>query len=1321
MREINVPDNRRIAANQLAREREYWTNKFKGELTLSHFPYDHHKRDDIKSIFNTVGFKFSNDSFYPLEKLTKGSCPKLHVVLMTALAALIHIYTGHHDIIIGTPIDKQEIDAEFSNTVLALRNKLVDTMTFKELLLQVRQIIIEAIENQNYPIEALLNHLDMKFSDNGFPLFDTALLLENIHDRKYLFPAKPNIIFSFLRTSEYIEGAVEYNSLLYKKSTIEGITRHFLYLLQVVLSNLDIPLSGISLLTEQEQRRLLFDFNNTETAYPRDKTIHALFANQAGKIPDHPAVIEEATGRSITYRELNLRSHQLARELEGKGATDHIVGIMAHRSIDLIIGILGILKTGAAYLPLEPDLPPERILYMLEDSGADLLVTEKFLDKKVRFNKQVVYMDSLGDNGIDPINESLDKHSNDPGLAYISYTSGSTGRPKGVMIEHRGLVNYIWWAAKSYVKNEKVNFPLYTSIAFDLTVTSIFTPLITGQAIVVFAGDGKVPLIQSVIESDRVGVVKLTPSHLKLIRNRPGNNKGIKRLILGGEDFEAQLARDIYRSFAGGVEIYNEYGPTETVVGSMIYRFDTKEDRRPSVPIGVPADNTRIYILDKNRKPVPKGVVGELYISGAGVARGYLNRAELTVEKFLENPFIPGEKMYRTGDLAVRFLDDKIYYSGRIDQQVKIRGHRVELGEIEACLLKQEGVKAAVVMAGSHENGSQYLCAYVVSVKEIDFTQLKEYLSGLLPGYMVPDFIVSVQEIPLTLNGKVDKKALPDPLVNLEKQDLYEAPGNKIEETLVEIWWEILRTDKDKIGIHHNFFELGGNSLNATVLAARIHKELGVSISLGEIFKAPTIRDLASFIQSAGKTSFIDIKKVEEKEYYQLSYNQKRLWIIHQMAPQNPSYNMGGVISLNHRVNEEILKKTLSRLFTRHESLRTGFKEVDDQPIQFIEKSININLEIIDISSLEGKEKQERKGLIHYELEKKPFHLSRVPLFRSVLIKLDEESYNFVFSMHHIITDAWSMGILHKEFLLLYEGYRTGEEVRLEPLTLQYKDFCQWSSKQYNDPLVKEISHGFWREKLESGIPALELRRDFPGNSHDPEEAGYRCMVNNEVKDRLKKLALDYNTSLFSVMFSAYMIFLSRFSNQEDIVCSIIASGREHLSLHGIIGFFVNSVVFKTFVDKEKSFADFIREMHGDLLEIFKHQTYPLELVCNQLKISYPDVPVSFNMVNIPDQTRLVNMDYFEPYHINNANAVKFDLEPYIVEHKNGIEILWSYRKRMFEPDSIVFMVKEYIKILDFFSRKPHENYNAFKQTKKKKSRWKNESARASKQLAAAF
>jgi tyrocidine synthetase-3 len=1201
MKNMIISEDAAIAATQSLKEKQYWLNKLSGELQKTTFPYDLNKPGKIKPRFNTVKFSFTGDLFSRLMRLSNDSDVRLNMVLTAGLVVLLDKYTGSKDIIVGAPIYKQDIEADFINTVLALRSQLDDNMVFKNLLLQVRETVFEAVENQNYPLELLLNELNLAFSEDEFAWLDIAVLLENIHDKKYLQHVKTNMTFTFLRTGESVDGELEYHSLLYEKQTVERIITHFTRLLQKVVFNLDLKLSEIDILSQEEKKQLLYDFNQTAAWYPKERTIHELFEESVDKTPNSTAIVDEDQG--ITYKELNERANQLARIIRGKGIKpDTLAAIMVDRAVEMIVGILAILKAGGAYLPIDTDSVDNRIKFVLEDSGVKLLLTKTDFEIKAKFNQESIILD---DNEIYHGNKTnLEKMSNPGNLAYMIYTSGTTGKPKGVLLEHRGLVNYICWAAKMYVKGERVNFPLYTSISFDLTITSLFTPLITGNSVLIYGGDDKQLLIEKIIEEDKVGVVKLTPSHLKLIRGKKINRTNIKRFIVGGEELDVQLARDITRTFNGSIEIFNEYGPTETVVGSMIYKFDIEKDNRTSVPIGVPVDNTRVYLLDRNQAPVPIGAIGEIYISGDGAARGYFRDKALTSKKFIANPFVPGERMYRTGDLGLFLEDMNIEFLGRKDQQVKVRGFRVELAEIEIQLLNHNKIAEALVTAKEDKNGDKYLCAYIVSDDEIPGPELREYLSGYLPDYMIPSYFMHIDKIPITPNGKVDRRELPEP--EFKSGSEYTAPRNIVEKKFVEIWSDILGIEKELIGIDRHFFEMGGHSLNATIMVSRIHKEFNIKMSLVDMFRNPTIRELSGHIGQLSEDKFSSIQSVEKKDYYLLSSAQKRLYILQQMETQSIAYNLHQMFSLEGECNKERAREAFIKLIGRHETLRTSFEIVKSEPVQRIYDKVELAIEYYNLENQAPPIMDKTQVTLGQELEKqvitdfvRPFDLSKSPLMRVGLIRLMEDRHLLLVDMHHIISDGISNEILENDFIALYPG----EE--LPSLRLQYKDYAEWQDQRHRtgNQAVKG-QEDYWLKQFPGEIPVLNLPTDYqrpPVQSFEGNNITFE--IDKTETNAIKQLVSDEETTLYVVLLAIFYVLLSKISCQEDIIVGTDIAGRRHLDLESIIGMFVNTLALRNYPAGKKTFTQFLREAKERTLEAFENQDYQFEDLVDKVAV----------------------------------------------------------------------------------------------------------------------
>ena len=1259
-----------IAAANKTKERNYWLKKLSGNPVKTTFPYDINNNKNINK-YNPgkIKFKISGKHFSNLMNLSCGNDRTLHVILTAGLVVMLKKYTCIQDIILGTPIYKQDIEGVFTNTVLILRNRVNVTMTFKELLLLVRDTMIEAVENQSYPIEILLEQLNIHYSEKEFPLFDVAILLRNIHDKSYLNHIKINMTFSFLRTGDCLDCECEYNSLLFEKTNIKRITHYYMNLIKVITFNLNLPISSIDILSVDEKRQILFDFNNTRVSYPEDKAIAELFETQVEKTPDLLALVYG--DKKLTYRELDEKTDRVALILRSKGIKpNNIVGIMVERSLEMMVGILGILKAGGAYLPVDSEYPEGRIKYMLSESRTDILLTQNDLISKyvkIGFEGTII---NVSDSELFTVEKTkVENKTSSKDLAYLTYTSGSTGKPKGVMISNRSIANLIKGITGIIDFKERCSILSITTISFDIFILETILPLTKGLRVVIGSREEQLntALAASLLEREKITMLQATPSWLQLLLSESESARSLQfleYLLIGGEVFPESLLEKAKKATGG--KIYNLYGPTETTVWSTVKDVTSG---KTSLNIGKPISNTKIYILSRTGSLHPIRIPGELCIAGDGLARGYLNRPELTFERFAKNPFFENESLYKTGDLAIWQTDGTIEFLGRIDNQVKLRGFRIELGEIERRLLTHNEIREAVVVLKEEEGRDKYLCAYIVSDRKFKISELREYLLKELPDYIVPSYFVQLTEIPLTINGKVDRKSLPPPEVG--KGEEYEAPRDEIEETLVEIWSEVLGIKKDKIGIGANFFELGGHSLKATIMISKIHKELNIVLPLEKVFRTPFIMELSKYIKVSKEDKYISIEAVEKKAYYVLSYAQKRLYLYQQMELESKAYNITKIVVLQGILEIGRLKEVFKRLINRHESLRTSFKIVEGEPVQKIHEEVDFAIEYF-----------KGRGMWDEDIVQefvKPFDLSEAPLFRIGIIENPDGKNMLLIDMHHIITDGISQEILTREFTALY----LGED--LQPLRLQHKDFTAWHNNQIDNTLLKEESYDFWKRKLEEGIPEFELPVDFKARIDDGKGAVFRCVLNREIAKNLEKFAEENNTTLFIVMFAAYNILLSYLSNQENVVCGVIASGREHIDLHNIVGFFVNLVITKNRIDSEEEFSEFLGRVEKTTLEALQHQTYPIEQVLEDLELRYPKISTAFNMVNIGNTLSEIELDAYDAYHIDGHGA-NFDIEPYIHEYKNGIEVFWRYKKAMFKPETIEYFANTYMELLDEIS-----------------------------------
>jgi amino acid adenylation domain-containing protein len=1293
-----------LAANQRVKEKEYWLKKLSGVPVKVHFPCDGKGENREIHTLQTLCSTFPRELTSILMKIASGNFHAIHMVLTTGLVMLLHKYTAADDIVVGMPIYKQASDSEFINTVVALRNQIIPDMTFKELLFQVRQTIMEAVENLNYPIDILVRSLYRSIEKNSFSLFDMAILLENIHDRSYLKPVRNliNIVFAF-----HISGAagnhsnlalqVDYNTSLYKITTIERIISHFTQLMQVVLADTQIKVSKASMLKEQEKQRLMDMVNGPEESLVLEKTVHELFAEQVEKSGDGVAVTAQGAGGrgqgAVTYRELNKKSNRLAFMLRENGVqADVIVGLMVERTVEMVIGILAIIKAGGAYLAVDAEYPETRKKYMLENSGVFLVLTN--IDETLQgdlITGDIQFLDIRNHDKYKTEDFQNTKYLPKKGnpasnLLYVIYTSGSTGKPKGVMLEHRNLVNLIWFQ----YYNTTIDFSRvlqFTNISFDVAYQEIFSTLLKGGTLYLTdkAVRQDITRLFRMVDRQQIKTLFFPASFAKFVFNSQEYLAELPRsathIVTAGEQI---VVSPIFRQYLeqNYISLHNHYGPSEAhVVTTLTVGPGQKIPELPG--IGKPVANIQIYILDPNKQMLPVGLPGELYIGGIQVGRGYLNRPELTAEKFDHDLWdyqdyqdekkkeikdintsvssVSKNKIYKTGDLARWLQDGNIEFLGRMDYQVKIRGFRVELGEIENELMKHEAVKEAVVIDRESESRERYLCAYIVPGHErVDIAELEEYLSQTLPGFMVPSYIIWMKGIPLTPNKKVDRKALPEP--GKTASDTYVPPQTRLEKELVEIWSHVLGIESQHIGIDDNFFSLGGHSLKATILISRINKVLGVNVLLAEMFTLYTIRQLAKHIRNSTKTVHLDIEPVEEKEFYSLSPSQKRLYILQQMDKNNMSYNMPVVLILEGILEKEKFERVFNKLIQRHESFRTSFQMVNGEPVQRVHETVDFKIEYFSLAY-----REEKADIIENFIH--PFDLFQSPLLRLGLIKLAHLEHILMFDMHHIITDGTSQGIFTREFLHLYAG----QELSL--LNLQYKDYSQWQRSDVQLEALKK-QETYWSDRLSGELPVLVLPYDFPRPSvtrFEGNRIGF--LLEEEETNALHRVARQEGVSLFMVLLAIFNVLLGKLSGQEDIIIGTPIAARRHVDLDPIIGMFVNTLVMRHFPTGSKTFKVFLREIKASILEAFENQEYPFEELVEKVNVSRdagrnPLFDVMFALQNWERAGGEIPGLVVKPYPFENRTA-KFDLNLDAMEMAGQITFSLEYSTALFEESTI--------------------------------------------------
>ena len=969
---------------------------------------------------------------------------------------------------------------------------------------------------------------------------------------------------------------------------------------------------------------------------------------------------------------------------------DDIVGIMMEPSPEMIIGILGILKAGAAYLPIDPDYPQERIDYMLKDSAAKLLVTTNNKEgEKVRrwegVNAHLEEISKSPKSSSYPLTFLPSYLQSSSNLAYIMYTSGSTGNPKGVMTRHFNVVRVVRDAG--YVCFKESDRVLQSSnYAFDGSVFNIYGALLNGAALVLVGGKDRLAMdkLPALIKREQITMLFLSTALFNtLVDMEVVCFKDVRKVVIGGERASQEHSRKFLAAVGKG-KLVNGYGPTETTVFATSYDIDDSAPGAASIPIGKPLANTFIYILDKDLNPAPAGVEGEIYIGGDGGARGYMNNPGLTHDKFIANPFVEGDRLYRSGDLG-RLLPDPaapgtymIEFLGRLDQQVKIRGFRIELEEIENRLLNHHKVNEAAVIAGTAANGDKYLCAFVTPKNPLapkpGADELKEYLFRLLPEYMTPAHFEVLEKLPLNMNGKIDKKWLATVEISAGCKD-YKAPTNAVEKKLAAIWAELLGLEQGKISSEDDFFQLGGHSLKAALLVMEIYKTFNVRITLTEIFVMPSVKELARRIDAAVPVdNYEPVNKVEKKEFYPLSSAQERLYVLQQVDPGAAAYNMPFIYTAVGVPDLQRLEKAFKEMIHRHESFRTSFVTVAGFPMQRIYEPEEIEFKIQFFDALSS-------------VLSLPFDLSRAPLLRAGLVKIDKNTHLLVIDQHHIISDGVSQGIFNRELGAIYRGGA------LPPLTVQYKDYTRRQREFARSETVKK-QENYWLQQFQQEPPLLNLPLDYP---RPPVQVFVGDAVNfeapGELVERLKKLAAETGATLFMVLMAAYNVLLFKYTGSQDIVVGAPTAGRMHPDLQNIIGMFVNTLALRNFPRSQDTFLQFLGKVKEKSLEALKNQDYQLERLIDALAIRRergrnPLFDTVFVLHNFElGDLELEGMELI-PYELERKQST-FDISIEGFSKNGAIRFYLEYCTRLFRRETIQKMTAHFLNILEIVAGNP--------------------------------
>ncbi|MFT5822223.1 MAG: amino acid adenylation domain-containing protein [Crocinitomix sp.] len=1326
-----------LKENASVEHRAFWLDSLSEELPVLDLP-NAKQRPKLKTN-KGHGLKtyLNSKATSGLKQYSTENGGTLFMGLLAVWNVLIHRYTSQTDIVIGTPVaGREHKDLEnqigFYINTLALRNEIDPTENFNDFYKRLKENTLKSYDHQMYPFDRLVEELKLQRDTSRSAVFDVMLILQNNADTATIQAesaiitensdqiidlgqtvSKFDIELTFQEVGDHIVLNAVFNPDLYDKEMIESLVAHYKQLLNGLIENPEKSITKIDYLSNQEKQNLLVAFNNTDISTlkaveqnaQKYNTVLDLFAEQVIKTPNSIAVVYE--DQSLTYQELDEKSNQLAHYLKQNYSitANDLVGIKHATNQWAMVSILAVLKSGGAYVPIDLEYPQERIDYVENDAQCKVCIDEAELEK---FNRTATnYAKTV-------LNSKIDKND----LVYVIYTSGSTGKPKGVIVEHINLLHST--NARINVYEPGQTFLLLSSISFDSSIVGIFGTLLFGGCLVLTptADAANLDKIAEIIEREKVSQLLTVPTFYKLLLTKLETKKNTLKIVtVAGEECPKSLVEAHHNAeYLQNCDLFNEYGPTEGTVWSSYYKY-AKSDAFIDT-IGKPIATAQIYLLNEENQLQPIGVAGEMCIGGLGVTKGYLNQSVLTEEKFVANPFVAGERMYKTGDLACWLPDGNITFLGRKDDQVKVRGYRVELGEIEYALTQHPAINQAVVLVKENKENEKELVAYLASDSSQNNTSEKEnealnisglrtFLSQYLPAFMLPTHYIQLDEIPLTSNGKINKKAFPSPEgLGLASGVEYVKPMNAVEEQLTQIWEDVL--DKEQIGMHDDFFMLGGHSLKAIALNNKYKQHFEVKLTVKDLFNHTSVIAHARLIANADKEQFNAIKQVRQQKNYPVSDAQRRLWILSQYEAGSVAYNMVGRLYLEQDLQIDTFKRAITATIDRHEILRTVFKEDPtiatngsanntensvDSLRQWVINDLDFKLDLFDFSN-DPMSEEKVEAYISKDTYS-PFDLENGPLLRAALLKINPETYVFHFNLHHIISDGWSMQVLAKDVFAFYEAFKLNQQPDLKELPVQYKDYSAWQLADLSGDLGAG-NKNYWIEKLAGKLPVMDLpfmqtRPDF----RTYKGAIWSTYINPELTKKLRDTCIENGGTIFHGILTSWLILMHKYTSDEELIIGTSVAGRNHPDLENQIGFYTNSVSLRNQVSAENDFLTQLKQVIENTNEVMEHQNYPFNKVVEdiQLKRDSNRNPVFDSMLvfnNANDKTNIENLDY-EAFKFQETNA-KLDLEITVTDSESILSFGVIYDAEIFESKRIKKMISEYKFLLnELLSKKDTE------------------------------
>ncbi|SDZ66221.1 non-ribosomal peptide synthetase [Pseudomonas sp. NFIX28] len=1301
-----------LEAGEQERQLRYWQDKLGDEHPVLKLPTDHPRQPQASRQGRRHDFELQQPLVEQLRGLARQQGVTLFTVLLAGFKLLLARYSGQQDIRVGVPIaNRTRQEAEgligfFVNTQV-LRTELDPALTVEQLLADIRETTLGAQAHQDLPFERLVEALQLERSLSHTPLFQvlynhqpqvtelgtlrsqSGLQLQAL-DRQERAVQFDLTLDTFERGGR-LHGAFTYDCQLFEAATLERMAGHWRNLLEAMARQPQAAIGDLPLLAVEEQQRTLIEWNRTAQAFAAP-TVLQLFAEQVRLRPEAPALV--FAGQQLSYAQLDSRANRLAHGLIGRGVgPDVLVGIAVERSLEMVVGLLAVLKAGGAYVPLDPEYPAQRLRYMLEDSGVGLLLTqEKLLPRlPVQDGVSLLLLDREQDWAAQADRPAAAPDIGAQHLAYSIYTSGSTGAAKGVTVTQGALANYVQAILQRLPLGAARHMAVVSTIAADLGHTTLFGALCSGSCLHVIALDIGLDAerFADYMHAQRIDVLKIVPSHLEALLGGGDAARALPAqcLVLGGEACPASLVKRI-KNLAPGCAVVNHYGPTETTVGALALVTGPQHEHLASVPLGTPLANVRAYVLDASLQAQVPGSPGELYLGGAGVARGYHRRPGLTAERFVPDPFsADGERLYRSGDLARYRADGAIDYLGRIDHQVKIRGYRIELGEITAALKQQPQVVDAIAQV-LDVVGERQVVAYVVLAPAVEAAQawspLREQLLASLADYMLPMHFIALDSMPLTPNGKLDLRALPALEVDTGSRE-YLAPVTAMQQRMAAIWQEVLKVER--VGLSDNFFALGGHSLLATQIISRVRRALSADVALRILFETSRFDEFVQQVEaSAAGAAPSAIEALGRDQPLPASHAQQRQWLFWKMHPESTAYHTPIVVRLQGRLDPQALQRTFAALAGRHEAFRSTFAQVGDTLCQAIHAAGEVPLAWERLAPGLGREAVEAKAL---EETQRLFDLERGPLCRARVLQLDEQDSLLVVTLHHIISDGASMSVLAREFVALYRGFVEGRAPALGELAVQYADYASWH-RAWLEQGEQQRQLEYWREQLGSEQPILELPVDHPRQalpSYRQDRLGVR--LEGALEQGLRRLAREQGMTLFQLFLGSFALLLHRYTDQPDIRIGVPVSNRRHQEMEGVMGFFVNTLVMRVELAPGLAVEQLLRQVKATALAGQAHQDLPFDRLVDALNPQRsldrnPLFQVMYNHLSIAGENAgsdsLPGLRAEEQ--VLRGGTAQFDLTLETLETDAGINASFIYAGELFDATTIERMARHWRHLL---------------------------------------